>query len=126
MHELGLSEGVLAVALQAARGQRVERVRVRVGRLQRVAPESMEMAWRLVSEQTVAAGSHLEMVEVPLQLRCRSCGREGQAEDLVLCPDCGSSDVEVRDGDRIEVAEVELAGGEVRRNPSSTVTGKER
>jgi hydrogenase nickel incorporation protein HypA/HybF len=127
MHELGLSEGVLSVALQAAGGERVERVRLRVGRLQRVVPESMEMAWHLVSEQTVAAGSRLEMVEVPLQLRCRCCGREGQAEDLPLCPDCGSTDVEVRDGDRIEVLEVELAGGQVRRNPAAaTATEKER
>ena len=38
MHEIGLCEGVLGVALEASAGEPVRRVRVRVGRLQAVVP----------------------------------------------------------------------------------------
>jgi Zn finger protein HypA/HybF involved in hydrogenase expression len=85
MHEAALCEGVLAVALDAAGGDPVTRVRVRVGELQAVVPESFEFSWRLVAEGTDAAEAAVELNMVG--------------------------------GDILEVEEVEVEGGEVRRNP---------
>ena len=85
MHEAALCEGVLAVALDAAAGDPVTRVRVRVGEVQAVVPESFEFCWKLVAEGTDAAESAVELNMVR--------------------------------GDVLEVEEVEVQGGEVRRNP---------
>jgi hydrogenase nickel incorporation protein HypA/HybF len=61
MHEAGLCEGVLAVALDAAQGQPVKRVRVRVGEVQAVVPESFEFSWKLVTEGTDAEDAAVEL-----------------------------------------------------------------
>ena len=118
MHEIGLCEGVLGVVLEAADGRAVRRVRVRVGKLLRVWPESFELAWRLVGEATPAGAAAVELDELPARIRCRGCRHEAQPEDLPLCPRCGSSDVEVLGGDELIVEEVELEEGTVLRNPA--------
>jgi hydrogenase nickel incorporation protein HypA/HybF len=127
MHEIGLCEGVLGVALEASAGEPVRRVRVRVGRLQAVVPEVFDQSWTLVSEGTAADGSRLELVEVPILLRCRACGQETEApEPPLACRHCGSPDVQVETGDELIVEEVELAAGEIRRNPTLAASGEER
>ncbi|MBV8980605.1 MAG: hydrogenase maturation nickel metallochaperone HypA [Acidimicrobiia bacterium] len=119
MHEIGLCEGVLGVALDAAGGGPVRRVRLRVGRLQGVVPEVFDQAWEMVSEGTPAAGSRVQLVDVAVQVRCRACGQESEADEAPFdCRHCGSPDVEVIAGDELVVEEVELAAGELRRNPT--------
>jgi hydrogenase nickel incorporation protein HypA/HybF len=61
MHEMGLAEGILAVALDVAGAERIERVRVRVGELQRVAPESLRFCFELAAQDTAAANAVLEV-----------------------------------------------------------------
>jgi Zn finger protein HypA/HybF involved in hydrogenase expression len=85
MHEAALCEGVLAVTLDAAAGDPVTRVRVRVGEMQAVVPESFEFCWKMVAEGTDAAHAAVELSMVG--------------------------------GDVLEVEEVEVRGGDVRRNP---------
>jgi len=118
VHEVGLCEGVLGVVLEASGGRPVRRVRVRVGTLLRVWPESFDQAWRLVGEATPAEDAAVELDEVPARIRCRSCRHEAEPEDLPLCPRCGSSHVDVLAGDELVVEEVELEGGAVLRNPA--------
>ncbi|HLH68947.1 MAG TPA: hydrogenase maturation nickel metallochaperone HypA [Candidatus Dormibacteraeota bacterium] len=118
MHEVGLCEGVLEVVLEAAGGRPVRRVRVRVGRLLRVWPESFDQAWRLVGEATPAETAIVELDEVPARVRCRGCRHESEPGDLPLCPRCGSSSVDVLAGDELIVEEIELEEGTVLRNPA--------
>jgi hydrogenase nickel incorporation protein HypA/HybF len=126
MHEIGLCEGVLGVALEAAGGERVKRVRLRVGRLLGVVPEVMDQAWEIVSEGTDAAGSKVELVDVPVRIRCRACGQDTEAQETpVSCAQCGSPDVEILSGEELLVEEVELTAGEVRRNPALAASREE-
>ena len=126
MHEIGLCEGVLGVALDASRGERVERVRLCVGRLQGVVPEVFDQAWEMVSEGTAASGSLVQLVDVAVRVRCRACGQETEADEPPFdCRECGSPDVEIIAGDELLVEEVELAGGEIRRNPALVTSAEE-
>jgi hydrogenase nickel incorporation protein HypA/HybF len=119
MHEIGLCEGVLGVTLDAAAGEQVTRVRLRVGRLQGVVPEVFDQAWTMVTEGTAAGGSRVELVDVPVQVRCRACGQDTDAPEAPFtCGQCGSPDVQIVGGEELLVEEVELAAGEVRRNPA--------
>lgn len=119
MHEMGLCEAVLSVVRDVSDDAPVRRVRLRVGRRQAVVPDVLEFCWRMVAQGTGAADADLELTEVPVRVRCRSCGAEGEVDGGTLaCPGCGATRVEAVAGDELDVVEIELAGGEVRRNPA--------
>jgi hydrogenase nickel incorporation protein HypA/HybF len=112
MHEMALAEGILKVVLDAAEDHKVRRVRLQVGRLQMVAPDSLRFSFELVAEGTVAAGAALEMVETPARLRCGQCGAESELDlPPFNCRHCGASDIEVISGDEVMVDSVELENG---------------
>ncbi len=118
MHELALCEGVLAVALEAAGDREIARVKVRVGQLQRVLPESWEVCWQMAAMDTTAAGAAVELTEAPARIRCRACGWEGAPRPPLDCASCGSHSVEILAGEEIVVEEVELVAGDVLANPA--------
>ena len=125
MHEMALCEGVLAVALEAAGDRPIARVKVRVGQLQRVLPESWEMCWRMATMDSPAQDSQVELEETPARIHCESCGVEGRPRPPLDCDSCGSHSVRVIAGDDIQVEEVELAGGELLANPHLAAVGEE-
>jgi hydrogenase nickel incorporation protein HypA/HybF len=111
MHEMALAEGILAVALDVAEGRSVRRVRVRVGALQRVVPDSLQLCFQLAAEETPAAQATLELAEVPALLRCRHCGVEDGLAPALACRHCGAAELEVVSGDEVLVDGVELDSG---------------
>lgn len=123
MHELALCQGVLAVALEAAGGQPVRRIRVRVGELQRVLPESWDMCWQMVAMDGPAAGAVTELAAVSALVHCRSCDRVGPPAPPLECAACGSPGVVVVGGEELLVEEVELADGTVLANPALVEEG---
>src|SRR5262252_9406970 len=119
MHEMGLCEAVLAVVRDVSDDEQIRRVRLRIGRLQAVVPDVFESCWRMAAHDTGAATAALELAEVPVRVRCRACGGTGELDSTtVACPGCGAVSVDVVAGDELTVVEVELADGEVRRNPA--------
>lgn len=125
MHEMALCEGVLAVAVEAAGGERIARVRVRVGELQRVYPESWEMCWEMATMGSPAEGSRAELEEAPARVRCGACGREGHPAAPLDCAFCGAHSVLILAGEELLVAEVELSSGTVIANPGLAPVAKE-
>jgi hydrogenase nickel incorporation protein HypA/HybF len=127
MHEMGLCEAVLAVVREVSDDRPVRTVRLRVGRLQGVVPDVFEFCWRLVAQDTGTADAALELADVPVRVRCLACGAQSElAGTTIACPGCGGPSVEVLGGDELQVAEVELASGEVRRNPALAAVMEER
>jgi hydrogenase nickel incorporation protein HypA/HybF len=109
MHELGITQEVVAIALDHAGGRRVLRVVVEIGQLAAVLPDAVRFCFDLCCENTPAAGAVLEIIETPGRARCRQCGGEVALErPYGLCP-CGSCDLEWLAGDELRVKEVELA-----------------
>jgi len=114
MHEVALAKSILQVVLEAAEGERVTSVRVQVGKLQTVVPDSLEFSFQLVAADTSAAGAALELEEIPARLRCRQCGAESDIDlPPFYCRQCAASDVEVISGDAVLVDAVELESGEI-------------
>lgn len=111
MHELGLSEGLLATVVDVAGDRAVTRVRVSIGALQRVVPDSLEFGFRLVAEGTVCEAARLEILPLPVRVRCMACGVESRSdEEPVGCPACGAGSIEMLGGAEVLLDEVELAG----------------
>ena len=98
MHELSLVTSIvetvtetLAALPDAQKGARVLEVRLRVGALASVIPESLEFCWGIVSEGTPLEGSR-----------------------LVVCPRCGEPCSDMRQGRELEIDSIEIEDGEVK------------
>jgi hydrogenase nickel incorporation protein HypA/HybF len=109
MHELGIAEAVAERAIEQAAGRRVTRIGVRIGRLQRVEPEALEMGVRLAGMGSTVADAVLDVEEVPVTARCHDCQQVSTVPDLPLrCASCGSLDLDLLTGEELQVDYVEV------------------
>jgi hydrogenase nickel incorporation protein HypA/HybF len=110
VHEIGLAEAILDAVEKRAAGRPVRRAKVRAGALLRVVDASMDQAFQLVTEGTVAEGAAIDVVVTPARLSCRSCGHGGSTLDpLAVCPCCGGGDVDLTGGDELVLESIEMA-----------------
>ena len=112
MHELSLVAGLFDTLEETAREHRARRitlVRLKVGKLAGVVPDLLVSAFDAYKKGTVAGGSTLEVVEVPVRLRCRDCGGDRlDAEGDFSCLGCGGRNVEITEGRELVVEMIEL------------------
>jgi len=109
MHELSLSRAILSTALRHAEGRPVREVRLRVGALRQVVPESLDFYFGITAEGTLCEGARLDQERVPATLRCEGCGQRWRpSEPLFRCGRCGSGPVEVLSGEEFEIASIEV------------------
>ncbi len=110
MHELSLCQAIAGVVKPHAAGRRVDVVRVQVGALRQVVPESLSFCWTLVREHEDMAEAELELELVPAEVACRGCGAQSQIASRfsVACPQCLSADVSVVRGEEFLVTSVDV------------------
>jgi len=109
MHELAITQSVVDAVTQRTGQSRVSCVRLRVGRLSGVVPDSMRFCFDLVTAGTPLEGADLDIEQPEGRGHCRSCGDDLVLVDLILLCRCGSADVEVVAGRELAVASVEMA-----------------
>ena len=73
MHELSLCRAIAGVVKTHAAGRRVEVVRVRVGALRQVVPDSLTFCWSLVRDHEDMPETELELELVAAEVRCHRC-----------------------------------------------------
>jgi hydrogenase nickel incorporation protein HypA/HybF len=118
VHELGLCGGILEAVERRAAGRRVTRVRVRVGAQHRVVPAAFDQSFALVAQGTVADGAAVDLVVVPVAVRCLDCGHEAEATDpLAACPACGGLDLAAEGGDELILEAIHLEESDVSGYP---------
>jgi len=109
MHELGITQEIIAIVSERAQGASVKRIVLEIGKLSAVLPDAVRFCFDLCSEGTPAQGAQLEIIETPGRARCRQC-----AADVVLerpfgqCA-CGSTDLEWLAGEELKIKEMEVA-----------------
>lgn len=109
MHELGIVREVVAIAAESARGARVLRVVLEVGRLTAVVPDALRFAFDVVAEGTPVQGAELEIREVPARARCRACGDVLELEEPWADCRCGGAELDWISGNELLVKELEVA-----------------
>ncbi len=109
MHELSIASAIVATVERHAGGSPVTTVRVRVGRLRQVVPDSLEFCFGMVARDSVCAGARLELEVVPAVLRCAACEHEWEIEAPPFrCPACAGGDVSAVQGEELEVESIEI------------------
>jgi hydrogenase nickel incorporation protein HypA/HybF len=110
VHELSICTAIAKIAYNIADGRTVERVRVDVGYLRQVVPDTLSHSWELVVFGTPLDGVPLEVREVPAIIECRHCGTRTTLEDPIFrCSSCGSTDTEVISGSELLVTSLDLS-----------------
>lgn len=109
MHELGITEEILAIVVEHSKGAAVRRVVLEIGKLSAVLPDALRFCFELCSAGTVAEGASLEIIETPGRARCRACGGDVLLERPFGRCDCGCSDLEWLTGEELKIKEMEVA-----------------
>jgi hydrogenase nickel incorporation protein HypA/HybF len=108
MHELSITQSVVDTIVERMAGATVRCVRLEIGKLSGVVPDSVRFCFDVISAGTPLAGATLDIVEPPGFARCRDCGEEFQLNDMImLCP-CGSANVRVLTGQQLRIKSVEV------------------
>ena len=111
MHEFSLASAIVATVERHAGGSPIAVVRVRVGHLRQVVPDTLGFCFGVVARESVCAGARLELEAVPAVLRCAPCEHEWElAGPLFRCPGCAGCDVVVVRGEELEVESIEIDG----------------
>ena len=112
MHELSLTQSLVAIAEEHARraGATVIRsITVEVGELSGAVPEALEFAFDVCSQGTLAQGAALILRQVPGHGRCSACTVEAGCHELTaVCPACGALAFELDTGRELRVVELEI------------------
>jgi len=118
MHEMSIAQSILEVVqhyveqnggVKEAKAPRVRSVRLRVGEMAGVVPDSLRFCFEVASQGTTAQGAELLIDEIPVRCRCSKCSKEFAVERfLFLCPTCGAADVELISGNELDVVELDL------------------
>ncbi|MDK2955927.1 MAG: hydrogenase nickel incorporation protein HypA/HybF [Desulfovibrionales bacterium] len=94
MHEMSVAQSILEIIRQELGKHglsRLDTVVVKAGRLAGIVPDALLFAWEVLTKDDEFDGSKLVIEEIPLVLRCGSCGEEFTSETNMLfpCPRCG-------------------------------------
>jgi hydrogenase nickel incorporation protein HypA/HybF len=127
MHELALAGAVIDTAERHAGGRRVMLVRLRLGELRQVVPDSLAFYFEHVARGTLCEDAVLEHEVVSARLGC-ACGaswdlasatgvqtppggvgpRLAAARPSFRCPACGGADVAIETGNEFEVESIDV------------------
>lgn len=109
MHELGITQEIVAIALERGGGARVRRVVLEIGKLTAVLPDAVRFCFDLCSAGTAVEGAKLEIIETPGRGRCRACGGEVALDRPFGRCDCGCTELDWLAGEELRIRELEVA-----------------
>ena len=78
-----------------------------------VVPESLTFCFKLISENTIAAGAEIEIESLPVISRCSDCGTLFEVENLMfICPQCQAPALELVSGRELTLLNIEGETGD--------------
>ena len=113
MHEMGIAEGILGSAIDAARevdATRINEVNVTVGVLTEVMEDALHFAWEAARTGTMAEGATLKVTMLEARTRCNECGVEFSHDRFTgtQCPECGGYFVELLAGRELKIDSIDI------------------
>jgi hydrogenase nickel incorporation protein HypA/HybF len=108
---MGITSAILETAFDAAReadATQITAIHVSVGELTEIVDFALHFAFDSLTPGTMAEGAELTVTYIPARSRCKTCGTEYAHDRFeVLCPECGSMDVELLAGRELQIDNIE-------------------
>jgi len=111
VHELGVANEILDVALSEAErhaAKKVTSIRLLVGVLRSIEPGNLSFLFEHLARGTPAEGALLEIVEEPVRIECPACGPSEARAFTFECPRCQGSGVSVTGGDALGILSLDI------------------
>jgi len=112
MHEMGVAQNILDIALSAAGKEgasRITRINLVAGELRGIVPMQLTFCFGLVAKDSIASGAYLNIEEVPVSGHCNECNSDFSiAEYEYVCPKCGSTKIQVTGGTELSIKDIEI------------------
>jgi hydrogenase nickel incorporation protein HypA/HybF len=108
MHEMAVTRNIVAIVSEHARGARVKRVSLEIGKLSAVLPDAIRFCFDVCVKGTVLENADLDIIEIPGQKKCRDCQLEMQIDSVYSHCLCGSWNTFATQGEELRVKEMEL------------------
>jgi hydrogenase nickel incorporation protein HypA/HybF len=112
LHELGIAEEILDIALaEAGRHQatKITTIYLRVGVIRAVEPEHLKFIFDHLAHDTLADGATLSIEEMPVRVECASCGEATETGSFAWeCPKCKGYEISVKGGDVLDIVSIDL------------------
>lgn len=116
MHELSIAQSIVEIVLQHLPKEEdltVKSVRLTLGAMAGVVPDSLEFCFGAITEGTPLQGAVLKIENVPLTAHCNACGHDGEIEPtLFACPSCGATSLVILSGREMQLRDIEVEESE--------------
>jgi hydrogenase nickel incorporation protein HypA/HybF len=115
MHELAVTQGILDVAVDAAKqagADRILAIDLVIGDLSGMVDDSIQFYFDILGRDTLAQGATLRFRREPAIATCLDCGDKSEVSPplAVSCPACGSFRLRVTGGREFRVESIEVDG----------------
>ena len=112
MHELPVTEQIVAIVLEHAREAKAERVlkiNLVVGELSSFVGESIQFYFDMLSKGSEAENATLSVSRVAARARCQTCKKEFSPGGMNwVCPACGGPIEEILQGREFYIESIEV------------------
>jgi hydrogenase nickel incorporation protein HypA/HybF len=112
MHEMSIAQSLVDILREemAKNNARVlKSVRLHVGQLSAVVPDSLSFCFEVITKETELEGAELVMEVIPLEGLCQECKETFEIKDYAFqCPHCGSKDIKTIAGQDLSIVEIEV------------------
>ena len=112
MHELSIAQNIVEIIREHVPSNGlplVKNVKLKIGELAGVVPDSLEFCFDAITEQTPMRNAVLVVEHIPFVVECRSCGRVSTNDiGTFLCAECGSDETRMVSGNELLVTAIEV------------------
>ena len=112
MHELGITQSILSIALEKAneaQARKITKINLVIGELSGIVDDCVQFYFDLLSKDTIAAEASLSFERTPNKLQCRNCATVFSPNNLDwTCPNCHEANVEIISGRECRVDSIEV------------------
>jgi len=112
VHEFSIAQTIVKAVLaelKKVRPARLVRARVVAGGLHQLVPANLTFAYEVLTKDTPAAGSVLNIRNVPITAECRQCHWRGEIRGaLFVCGRCKAGDIEITGGRELYLDSIEV------------------
>jgi hydrogenase nickel incorporation protein HypA/HybF len=108
MHEMGITQSIVAIVAEQAAGRKVTRVTLEIGKLAAIMPDAIRFCFDIVAKDSALDGAALDIIEVPGRARCLDCGSDVLLTAIFGRCNCGSNRLERISGEELNIKSMEV------------------